>query len=295
MSEQYRNGGASAVAIRDGLDALGYVVSRMPATFAAARNVFGRLIERCPSFAPRSVLDLGAGPGTASWAAVSAWPAIESITQADANGRLMSLGAHLAESANSAALRGAIRVPGDLAENPSKGSTFDLAILSYTLAELSAAQSMHVLTSAWQACCGALAVVEPGTPRGYERILRARDLLLAEGARIAAPCPHESKCPLAEPDWCHFSQRVARSRDHMHLKSAEVPFEDERFSYVVAVRDSIFQPAKEGRILAAPEIGKASAAAKVCTSDGRLDLVSVNRRNKADYLRIKRRTWGDEL
>ena len=34
------------------------------------------------------------------------------------------------------------------------------------------------------------------------------------GANILAPCPHARPCPLAAPDWCHFSARVARSRLH---------------------------------------------------------------------------------
>jgi hypothetical protein len=41
-------------------------------------------------------------------------------------------------------------------------------------------------------------------------------------------------------DWCHFSQRLPRSRDHMLLKDADVPFEDERYSYVVVTREKVF-------------------------------------------------------
>ena len=41
--------------------------------------------------------------------------------------------------------------------------------------------------------------------------------VIGEGAAILAPCPHAQACPLVEPDWCHFVQRLPRSRDHRLL------------------------------------------------------------------------------
>jgi hypothetical protein len=42
--------------------------------------------------------------------------------------------------------------------------------------------------------------------------------------------------PLIAPDWCHFTQRLQRSRAHKHLKAADLPYEDEKFSYVILAR-----------------------------------------------------------
>jgi len=70
---------------------------------------------------------------------------------------------------------------------------------------------------------GLLVLVEPGTPAGYGRILRARDRLVGLGATLAAPCPHHAACPLTGEDWCHFSVRLPRSRDHRLAKGGEVP------------------------------------------------------------------------
>ena len=50
-------------------DALAYVAVRMPATYAAVRATFDAIAEARPDFAPRTMLDIGAGPATALWAA----------------------------------------------------------------------------------------------------------------------------------------------------------------------------------------------------------------------------------
>src|SRR5207248_6968594 len=54
-----------------------YLVTRLPATFAAVTTVLREARDRVPDFHPRSVLDLGAGPGTAAWAASEIFPEIE--------------------------------------------------------------------------------------------------------------------------------------------------------------------------------------------------------------------------
>ncbi len=41
----------------------------MPGCYAAVARVLDELRLRLPDFAPRSMLDFGAGPGTAIWAA----------------------------------------------------------------------------------------------------------------------------------------------------------------------------------------------------------------------------------
>ncbi|MFX6186343.1 small ribosomal subunit Rsm22 family protein, partial [Acinetobacter baumannii] len=49
------------------------------------------LTEIRPDFAPTSLLDVGAGPGTASWAAAEAFPSLHEFTLLDANEALRTL------------------------------------------------------------------------------------------------------------------------------------------------------------------------------------------------------------
>ena len=74
ISESYRAGGTSAVTVADELSVLAYIFSRLPATYAVAVAVFATLREAAPDFVPKSFLDVGAGPGTASWAAADGPP-----------------------------------------------------------------------------------------------------------------------------------------------------------------------------------------------------------------------------
>src|SRR5215469_11627408 len=87
QSRNYRAGGGSQ-AITTGEDALAYAFARMPATYAAAVAVFNALRETLPAFRPRSMLDVGAGPGTAAFAAVQAFETLEDIRLLDANAEL---------------------------------------------------------------------------------------------------------------------------------------------------------------------------------------------------------------
>src|SRR5258705_2839135 len=90
ISQTYRDGGGSS-AIRSEADALAYALARMPATYAAVSASLNALREISPDFAPSSLLDIGAGPGTATWAAAEAFPSLRDFALLDANDALRSL------------------------------------------------------------------------------------------------------------------------------------------------------------------------------------------------------------
>jgi ribosomal protein RSM22 (predicted rRNA methylase) len=289
ISQTYRDGGGSA-AIRTEADALAYALARMPATYAAVTACLNALCEAQPDFAPGSLLDVGAGPGTATWAAAEAFPSLGSFASIDANPALRSLALQaFGETPRLSAVR---YVQGEARAELGKAEAADLVIASYLVGELDDARRAALAGLMWSKTRGTLLVVEPGTPAGYTRIIALRTQLIASGAHVAAPCPHDDACPLAAPDWCHFAQRLPRSRAHMALKGAEVPFEDEKFSYVVLTRTALARP--RARVLAPPAVGKAAVTAKLCTQDG-LVIASVARRAKADYAAARRWRQGDAV
>src|SRR6266849_9732590 len=95
ISQTYRDGGGSGT-IRSDSDALAYALARMPATYAAVTASLNALREITPLFAPKSLLDVGAGPGTATWAAAEAFSSLQSFALLDANSALRALALDLA-------------------------------------------------------------------------------------------------------------------------------------------------------------------------------------------------------
>src|SRR5580692_3906884 len=274
ISQTYRDGGGSG-AIQSEADALAYALARMPATYAAVTASLNALCEITPDFAPASLLDVGAGPGTASWAAAEAFSSLQSFTLLDANDALRALALDL--GSGSTRLRGMTYQRGEARAALADAEPADLVVASYMIGETSEAEQRALTALMWAKTRDTLLVVEPGTPAGYARIIAARAQLIASGAHVAAPCPHDRACPLQSPDWCHFAQRLPRSRAHMQMKDAEVPFEDEKFSYVVLTRTPLTQ--RPSRVLAPPVVGKAEITAKLCTPDG-LAITKVPRRDK---------------
>jgi ribosomal protein RSM22 (predicted rRNA methylase) len=286
LSETYRSGGTSAE-----IDFSAYLVARLPATYAAVAHVLAAIASLRPGFAPTSLLDVGSGPGTASWAATGQWPGLAHVQFLDSNREFLDLALRLAGASDNAALRGAAASCGDVAKAEPTASA-DLVIASYALAEIPDRNLATIYRKLWSATSQVLVLIEPGTPSGFARIRKARELLLNAGARPVAPCPHAHACPVAEPDWCHFSVRLPRSRAHMHAKGARVPFEDEKFSWAAFSREE--GPVVSARILAPPAHSKVGVTLKLCTPQG-LELRTVARRDGGLYKKVRKLGWGEAM
>lgn len=291
LSESYRARRPTTDAIRDETDALAYALTRMPATYAAVVSVLGRLAAEQPDFAPESLLDVGCGLGAATYAAAMVWPEIREAELADRSEAFLALAARLAADSGEALVAAARITRSDITRLGAAIPPRDLVVASYALTELPDAELPVVADALWARTEGALVIVEPGTPRDHARLMTVRAKLIDLGAQILAPCPHARPCPLAAPDWCHFSVRLPRTRDHKLLKGAEAPFEDEKFSYLVAGRAGA--PAS-ARILAPPRHGKAGVAVKLCQSTGAGEIF-LPKRDKARYDNMRRKDWGDVL
>jgi ribosomal protein RSM22 (predicted rRNA methylase) len=303
---QYRGSTPTGAPIlRDRADAVAYAAYRMPATFQAVRAALDELAARLPGWAPPSQLDLGGGTGAAVWATAALWPGERPVTVLDWAGPALDLGRELAGSAPDPALRAAHwrqeRITPAL-ELPRAG----LITVSYVLGELPGPTRDALVTAVAGATDRAVLVAEPGTPDGYLRIRRARDQLIAAGLRVLAPCPHSETCPI-EPgkDWCHFAARVSRSSLHRRIKGGELPYEDEKYSYVAAVRPPPSGPASgagsaaedlapaPARIVRRPQQRKGQVLLDLCTREEGLRRTIVSKRDRDDYRAARDAAWGD--
>ncbi len=293
LSDSYRAGGpAAARAARTPGDVVAYLATRAPATFAAVAAVLEQVRAARPEWAPTSVLDLGAGPGIASWAALETWPGIANVTLVEAEQEMVRAGKTLA-AAGRAPLQQAVWSGADATTAPGAGGTSaDLVLASYLIGELPPHELPGFAASAWARARDTLVVVEPGTTAGYERVLSLRATVLAAGGSTLAPCPHDTGCPLPASDWCHFSVRLPRTRTHRLAKGAERGFEDEKFAYVALGRSPGAQP--EARVIRRPDQRPGHVVLDLCTPAG-LERRTVARREGAGYKRARKLSWGDAL
>lgn len=289
LTERYRRGDFRQPAIASVADRAAYLAVRLPATFAANERVFRELRLALPQSAPESLLDLGAGPGTAAWAAAEAFPMLRSITLVEAEPALAEMGKRLASQSRITALRDAKWLQGDMRRGLPPGQ-FDLVVASYAIGELAGAAAAQVIAAAWDRVRQALVVVEPGTQAGFGNVLAAREVLIRAGARLAAPCPHALACPMAAAgDWCHFAQRVERTAEHRRLKQGSLGYEDEKFSYVIGVRQEV---AARSRIVRHPLIRPGHIKLSLCTAEG-LHQQTIGKSEKEQFRSARKAEWGD--
>jgi ribosomal protein RSM22 (predicted rRNA methylase) len=210
----------------------------------------------------------------------------------DENEAMVHAAGMLCAAAGHSALREAQIIRAGIGGDIAQGA-YDLVVASYAIGELGPGDMRAALESLWRSAARALVIVEPGTPEGFARIRSARDILGETGAEIAAPCPHARQCPIRSPDWCHFGQPLARSRDHMRAKGAKLPFEVEKFTYLALTRGVPLEPPK-ARIIDRPRAEKFGVKFRLC---GETDISErlVLKRDRLSYTDSAHKKWGDTL
>jgi ribosomal protein RSM22 (predicted rRNA methylase) len=268
-----------------------YLATRAPATFAAIGSALTELRVSRPNFEPESVLDLGAGPGTAVWAAMAAFPSIKRAQLVERDKDMAALGIRLGLGAPPGPPPDAEWVIGDITGVGVAAS--DLVIAAYVLGELGHGLERPALERWWSATRGELVLVEPGTLAGFERLRAARSVLISWGAHVTAPCTHDDACPMAGSDWCHFAVRLERSSLHRDLKRARLGYEDEKFSYL-AVSRSLAARVGTARLVRSPRPHKGHVRLWVCETGGIHERV-IGRSEGEIYKLSRSARWGDRL
>jgi len=269
-----------------------YIAARLPATYGVTQDVFRRVT---PFLKPiKTLLDLGAGVGSMAWAARDAMPNLQQVTLFEQDVELLRLGQHLTQDNLEPLQLSWCR------DDVTKEEVFplhDAVVLSYVLNELSLKEQVYVLERAYGATDKLLILIEPGTPQGYGHILTARHLLTELGAHIIAPCPHRNACPLGPAfkegkDWCHFSVRIPRGKYHLRAKEGVLPYEDEKYSYLVVSPHQ--QPASQARVIKAPIRKTGHVILDLCTPRGDEERLIVSKSEGKDYKLARDIDWGDE-
>lgn len=290
LSQRYQSGSFSGTQfIQTEIERCVYAATRMPATYAAARQVFSELKRRWPAGQFGSLLDLGAGTGAASWAAAEAFGELQQYTLFEQDRNLIRLGKELALSSTQEAFREAQWRQGYL-QQVQDWPPHELVVSSYALGELEPALTARLVRAVWQATQQVLVIVEPGTMRGFATVRLLREQLIRLGGHLLAPCPHNQACPLPETDWCHFAARVERSSLQRHLKAGTLGYEDEKFSYVIFAKQPV--PPVAARVLRHPQRQPGFTQLKLCLPEG-VQQLTVTKRDPAAWKRVRKLAWGE--
>lgn len=185
-----------------------YLLYFWPVSYAQGRHALNEVGAK-----PRSVLDLGSGPGPLSLAAFDAG-AIE-VMSADRSEPALALAEQLAGAVGQ---RLQTRRWDPLANDPIPGRNIAWSVISlgHVINELwadapdrierRAALSRSLLGSLRKG--GSLVIVEPALRTTTRELLALRDVLVGEGHAVRAPCLFRGPCPALERevDWCHFER-----------------------------------------------------------------------------------------
>jgi ribosomal protein RSM22 (predicted rRNA methylase) len=258
-----------------------YLVGRLPLTFSVLCDLLEKIKVHMPfTF---SVTDYGSGPATALLAlhyvfdnSCFQYLAVEEKTA------MKEAAVYLADKLN---YQMQIR---QMNVEKAEGLFSTLAIASYLLNELENMESFFKILCNHHEF---ILVIEPGTPDGYQRILKLRDLALKNGFSVVAPCPHGNPCPLQEGDWCHFFTRCQRPKILKQIKEASLGYEDEKYSYIFLSKHT--KASHNGVLLDKPLVHPYKIEMKACCQDGHLKLLEIPKKDKDAYKMAKKSAWGD--
>ena len=239
-----------------------------------------------------SVVDFGGGPGTFLFA-ISKFKTLSKYTNVERSDSFIGIMNVLVEEFLSSSTTNT-HVDSISSNYLKPGSqdipTSDLCVFSYTLCERD--NSLACLSDLVEHSNMVL-IIEPGTPSGFKNIIQARDKLIEKGFGTIAPCTVSNGfCPLrdSESDWCHFVERVDRSRIQRHLKNGVLGYEYEKYSYLLMSKNSIHSDGK--RIISRPNYTKHSISFDIC-SEKNSHIVITKKENKSEFKIVKKSIRGD--
>jgi ribosomal protein RSM22 (predicted rRNA methylase) len=283
-----------------------YLLFYWPTSYLQARGVLSELPRR-----PRAVLDLGSGPGPMAFAALDAGAA--EVIAADRSARAIAAAVALArEAGEPLGTREWNPTHGRPLAQLAPGKRYDLVLMGHTLNELfrghaapaTDARRADLLEEALALLApgGSLVVVEPALRDTSRALLRVRDLLVARGYAIRAPCLFRGACPalVKETDWCHAERPVEPPALVAQVaKGAGLRREAVKMSYlIVAPKGEQWAEPPAGRvfrIVSEPLPSKGRLRYMGCGPEGRVGLALQEKHVTETNRRFEKLLRGDVI
>lgn len=281
--------------VHDYLDALAYLGLRVPATYAQILGVLSAVHKLIPSWSPTSLLDIGSGPGTAMWAAISQWPGLDKITCLDEDKDFILLGKQIIK--DSEVIRHVNWKNRDFRLGIEEDeSSYDLIIIANVLNELTPKAQEKLIGQAFNLCNGLLLIIEPGTSKGSKIVSAVAQKLHKVGILLA---PYIANTYVEDADYyLHFPQRFIRPEFQRRIRqqmreSSEMAsdWEESKYSYV-AISKSPAEKNYWARTVGEPEIQKGFLEVPVITAES-ITKIKIMKRDKEAFTFAKRLRWGE--
>ena len=281
LSDTYRNSKRGGIELLDNkVSTLAYIASRLPATYSAISSVLLGVKETFDNLEVKTVIDVGAGPGTAT-IAINNILGKKSVTLIERNPDMIEVGKQLLSE---------LECECEWVQNDIKdfSKNADLIISAYMFNEMDENAVKDLVQKLYTKADKALVIVDNGTKDAFSMMKIVRETLISIGANILAPCANESEC---QNEWCHFSARVGRTKLHKILKGGDAPFEDEKFTYLVATK---VPSENHDRILRHPKILKGRVELELCTKNG-IEHKTITKTQKEIFKIARKSTWGETI
>lgn len=271
----------------------------------------GALPDPCHN--PMRILDLGAGSGGTTLGTLDALrragapPSTRAeILAIDRDGEALALLEAAAQEPPWRELASVETLRADALGAAWGGGPFDLVLAGGVLNELDEAQAAGLLRRAMAsiAPAGAVIAIEPALRETARGLHRLRDLAIAEGAHVFAPCTRRrAPCPaLADPrDWCHEDRPIRLPGRARALADATGLRErGAKFAYLVLRREEASLVDADGgvpamRVVSSLRKQKGASECFVCGELGRVRLRRLKRDRSAENRAFDRVRRGDVL
>lgn len=289
LSKRYRSTNENG--FKSKLEMIAYIHARFPATYAVLDHILKNEIQKKDNV--KSVLDLGAGPGTATLAAFNHF----SLSHATLTEQIPDF-VKAARAVLPSLFPDSTFIFSSESVHKLIFPQADLVMLSYLLTEMSDVQALKVYDASLKATNTYNLVVLPGTTAAFKLLLQLRDRAIALGCQVLAPCPHMQACPMTQSadQWCHFRQRLSRSRAHQDIKKGTMGYEDEPYCYLlVAPAGQVIPASIQGRVVNTPKQRPGHVYIDVCAPSGNIETKCVTKKDKAKYKTAKNLGWGDKV
>lgn len=275
LTDKYKNqSGTGKSLISSSDDSLLYAISRMPATFVVDYSLISLLMAQNLIKDISSVFDVGSGTGAGYFAVTNLDKNIDiSLFERDKNM------VYIFDKFETGKKVINFDVTSDNFE-----TNADLVMTSYMLSELADNDRLAAAEKLFNAAEKYLLIIDTGTPKVWQQMMEIKTHLESLGGKTLAPCMSE-KCPL-ENDYCQFYARVERSSLHRIIKDGSLPFEDEKYFYLLVSKTNENKPSLS-RIIRRPQIKPNIVTLTLCDNNG-VSKKDFSKRNKETFKKAKK-------